>query len=201
MMDWLNSGAVILGLAISLYTVYSFVDARISRNRRRYALLQQVSAELDHFIGLALGLSGRAQQAMDLYAPHFKAGAFPAPASEADSLPHEAEATSRWLAARAKQLVDYQMPLDIDQIGAILSRRQADALFALLKERRNYLRALSTRAIDLEAFPLRPGVFKRFAVVAIVNVDPMRTRLAAFARSLAQPVPAAAPSSDPAAES
>lgn len=191
-MDWLNSGAVVLGIAISLYTLYSFVDVRITRNRQRYALLQQVNAELDHFIGLALGLSGRAQQAIDLYAQYFKSGAFPDPAREADGLPNEAEATSRWLATRAKQIVGHEMPLDINQIAAILNRQQADALFALLKERRTYLRALSTRASDLEAFPLRAGVFKRFAVVAIVNVDPMRTGLSEFARSLAQTLPAGA---------
>jgi hypothetical protein len=32
--EWLKSGGVVLGLAISVSTIYSFVDARIPQNRQ-----------------------------------------------------------------------------------------------------------------------------------------------------------------------
>ncbi len=75
-------------------------------------------------------------------------------------------------------------------MGAILDHRQADALFDLLAAQRIYVQVLRTRTVDLEAFPRRPGVLKRFVGVAMLNTEPMAEKLAAFAASLGIPTPA-----------
>ena len=49
------------------------------------------------------------------------------------------------------------------------------------------VRVLRTRAVDLEAFPRRPGVLKRFIGVAVLNTEPMAEKLAALATSLGIP--------------
>ena len=187
---WLNSGGVVLGLAISVYTIYSFVDARITQNRQQYALLKQIDHESKYFITLAQALKGRAQQVEKLYADSLKQPSFPEPAQDKDSLPEDAERVSRWLAARANHLAEYRIPIEIDKVGAILDRKQADALFDLLAAQRIYVQVLRTRTVDLEAFPRRPGVLKRFVGVAVLNTEPMAEKLATFAASLGIPTPA-----------
>lgn len=181
---WLAHGGVVLGIAISLYTIYSYVDARITHQRQQYALLRQIDSEFEYFIGMADSLANRAQQVERHYADQLARNSFPDPVRDGDSLPADAEITAKWLTARARLLSENHIPLDIEKVGAILNREQADALFDLLQARRVYLEVLSSRATDLEAFPRRPGVLKRFVGVAVLNVASMREKKQAFAASL-----------------
>jgi hypothetical protein len=189
-LQWLSSGGVVLGLAISIYTIYSFVEARLEQKRKQYALLKHINSEFEYFIALSTSLGQRAREAESVFADSFTQLSFPNPARDEDSLPAEAERLSRWLVARAKHLMDYEIPIEIENVGAILNRKQADALFLLLEARRGYIQVLSTRTIDLGLFPRRPGVLKRFVGVAVLNVDPMRAHLKAFAESLGHAGPA-----------
>jgi len=187
--DLAKNGGVVLGLAISIYTVYSLVEARILRRRQQYALLKNVYEEFAYFLALAAAMAKRASQAEELYAKHFT-GVYPAPPADQDTLPEDAERVGRWLVKRAHHLTSYEVPMEIEKLGAILNRRQADALFELLAARRVYVQVLATRAMDLDAFPRRPGVFARFTAVAHLNVPDLNARLQALARALRVSTPA-----------
>ncbi|GEM_PF-1811176 len=182
-----NSG-VVLGLAISLYTLYAVVEGRILRGRERYALLRNVHEEFNYFLALSSALANRAGQARTLFAAHLT-GSYPPPAADHDSLPVEAAALGQWLVSRANHLIQYSLPLDVEKLGSALNRPQAEALFDLLASRRRYVQVLATRTLDLQAFPRRPGVLARFVGVAHINVDDFKQKLNAFAKSLGLAAP------------
>ena len=187
-MELANRGNLVLGLAISAYTIYSFAEALILRRRQRYALLKNVHEEFSYFLALASALALRANQAQSACEPYLD-GAYPPPATDKDTLPPDAETLARWLVKRADHLVNYPMPIDIEKLGAMLNRRQTEALFNLLAARRVYVRILATRAMDLDAFPRRPGVLARFVGVAHLNVPDLNEKLKAFAKTLGLAAP------------
>ena len=168
--------------------MYTFVETRLLRRRQQYALLKNVYEEFSYFCGLASSLANRATQAEKLYEQHFKVP-YPAPAADQDALPEDAERVGRWLVKRANHLTSYPLPMEIEKLGAVLNRRQADALFALIAARRVYVQVLTTRAMDLDAFPRRPGVFARFVGVAHLNVFSLNENLKAFANALSLSTP------------
>ena len=168
--------------------VGSFVETRILRRRQQYALFKNVYEEFSYFVGLASALAGRANQAKKVYEQYF-GDSYPDPAADTDKLPEDAETLARWLVKRADHVISYPLPLDIEKLGGILSRRQTDALFQLIAARRVYIRVLATRAMDLDAFPRRPGVLARFVGVAYLNVSGLNEKLNAFAKALGLSTP------------
>ena len=189
---WLElagNGGLILGLAISIYTIYSFVEARILRRRQQFALLRNVYEELSYFHALASALAKRAEQTGEIFKQDL-AGSYPSPAADEDRLPESAEALASWLVRRANHLIGYSIHVDVERLGAVLDRRQAEALFRLIAARRVYVQVLATRAMDLEAFPRRPGVLARFIGVVNVNVHDLNERLEDFAGALGLTTPA-----------
>lgn len=183
-----KNGGLVLGLAISIYTIYSFVETRILRRRQQYALLKNVYEEFSYFLVLASALANRANQTEKVYEQYLD-GSYPAPAADKDKLPEDAETLAHWLVKRANHLISYPMPLDIEKLGAILNRRQTEALFHLMAARRVYIQVLATRAMDLDALPRRPGVLARFVGVAYLNVSDLNEKLKAFAKALGLSTP------------
>ena len=186
--ELIKNGSLVLGLAISIYTIYSFVEVRVLRRRQQYALLKNVYEEFSYFLVLASALDSRANQAKKQYEQYLN-GSYPAPAADKDELPEDAETLGRWLVKRANHLISYPITIDVEKIGAILNRRQADTLFELMAARREYVQVLNTRATDLDAFPRRPGVLARFVGVAHLNVSPLNEKLKAFAEALGLSAP------------
>jgi hypothetical protein len=184
MIDWLQSGEVLLGLGVLLYTAFAMTATRNAARRQRYMLLKQLNDDMEYFIALALALAARARQVEQLYATQLAQPGHPDPAHDDDSLPESAERISAWLVARARQLAGQEIGRNLHTVAGTLTRSQADALFALLEARRVYVEVLATRATDLAAFPRRPGVLKRFVGAADLNVGGLRELLDEFADSL-----------------
>jgi len=189
MIDWLHVGVAVLGAAVLIQTLTAFVESRTTVRRQRYVLLRQVTNDMEYFIALALALGSRARQVEQRYAAQLAAPGYPDPVGDVDGLPESARETSAWLVARAHQLASHEVARELHDIGGTLDRAQADALFAVLEARRVYLEVLTTRAMDLAAFPRRPGVLKRFVGVAELNVGHIRELLEEFAGSLELPPP------------
>lgn len=188
---------IILGLAISIYTVYTQIEKRVLRRRRQYALLRELHHEVAYFSELATNLGRRAEQVVTRYQPKYVGRALPYEPTEADALPAEAQVATLWLVRRAKYMIEYRLRLDIEKLGEMLHRGQLEALFDLLAARRAYIQVLATRAMDLEAFPRSSDALIRFAAVAQLNIGAVRSRLDAFAASLGLPGPALeAPAAD-----
>jgi hypothetical protein len=114
-----KDGGLVLGTAISIYTIYSFVETRIPRRRQQYALLKNVYEEFSYFIGLSFALATRANQAKEVYKQYLD-GSYPAPAADKDMLPKEAEMLARWLVKRANHLIGYPIPVDVEKLGALV---------------------------------------------------------------------------------
>jgi hypothetical protein len=178
---------IVLGLAISLYTIYTHVEKRVLRRRRQYALLRNLHQEIAYFSDLATNLARRADQAMTRYKPKYVGRPLPYEPTEADALPPDAQVSTLWLVRRAKHLIDYKLRLDIEKLGEMLHRGQLEALFDLLTARRVYIQVLATRAMDLEAFPRSSDALIRFAAVAHLNIESVKGKLNAFAGSLGLP--------------
>ena len=45
-----ENSALLLGLAISVYTVCTFIETRINQHRQRYALLRSLRLQAEYFI-------------------------------------------------------------------------------------------------------------------------------------------------------
>ena len=179
-----ENSALLLGFAISFYTVYSFVETRMAHQRQRYALLRSLRLEAEYFITLARSLSQRAEQVVDLYAKQDKGEAFPSPAAEADSLPDASQAAILWLVARAEHLLSYEFPGEVEELWSMLNKKQIEALLKFMAAYRIYTQVLATRTFDLKMFPRKPGVLRRFAGVVLLNLDDLDKQLDAFGRSL-----------------
>jgi len=178
---------IVLGLAISIYTIYAHVEKRVLRRRRQYALLRNLHQEVAYFSDLASNLARRADQVKTRYQPKYVGRPLPYEPTDNDALPQEAEVSSLWLVRRAKHLIDYKLRLDIEKLGEMLHRGQMEALFDLLTARRVYIQVLATRAMDLEAFPRSSDALIRFAAVADLNIESVKSKLNAFATSLGLP--------------
>jgi hypothetical protein len=179
-----KNSALILSLAISLYTIYSYIEARIRSQRQRYALLRSLQAQSAYFVSLARALSERAEQVVKLYAEPVRGEAFPTPAAEKDSLPEEAEEVTRWLVSRAEHLLSYEISADIEKLGGILSKEQIDTLLSFIEAHRSYTQILATRTFDLKMFPTKKGVLRRFEGVVTINIEEVNKRLNDFRQSL-----------------
>jgi hypothetical protein len=185
MLETLGShSALILGLVISAYTVYSFAETRVIQRRQRYALLRNVRLQSEYFLTLAHSLSSRSDQVVQLYAKSVAGESFPSPAAEANSLSEEAEPAVRWLVSRAEQILAYQINVDIEKMGSFLDKSQIEALLAFMTARRTYTEVLATRLLDLKAFPRKKGVLVRFAGVTALNIRDVNQELDAFGKSL-----------------
>jgi hypothetical protein len=181
-----ESGTLVLGLAISLYTVYTAGEARILRRRRQYAFLKHLDQNLKYFGGLASHLGRRARQVKELYDDPERQPGFPNPVAEESSLPDSVEPVSRWLVQRVRHMMDYEASLDVESVAGMLNRRQMDALLAVVAARRTYLTVLYTRTMDLEAFPRKLGVLMRFIAVTHLNAEELNEKLRTFSASLGQ---------------
>lgn len=99
-----KNGGLVLGLAISIYTVYSFIETRVLRRRQQYALLKNVYEEFSYFVVLASSLANRADQVKKV-CEHYLDGSYLDPAAERDELPEDAETPGQWLVKRANHLI------------------------------------------------------------------------------------------------
>jgi hypothetical protein len=179
-----QNSSLILGLAISAYTIYLFIETRVTRRRQRYALLRNLQMQSEYFIALAGALSKRAQQVVELYVVNHAGESFPQPGAEKDSLPDEAEKETRWIVSRAEHLLTYQITIDIEKIGSILNRRQMESLLDFMHSHLVYTQVIATRTVDLKAFPKRKGVLWRLAAVAAINIEEVNKQLNALRVSL-----------------
>lgn len=121
-MELARNGGLVLGLAISLYTIYSFVEAQVLRRRQQHAMLKNVYEEFSYFLVLASSLAKRADQVRKQYQPYL-GGPYAAPAADKDELPEDAEPLGRWLVRRADYLTSYPITIDVEKLGAKLNQR------------------------------------------------------------------------------
>jgi len=179
-----KNSSLILGLAISAYTVYLIIETRVTRRRQRYALLRNLQMQSEYFVALANSLSKRAQQVVDLYVVKGAGESFPQPGAEKDSLPDEAEKETLWIVSRAEHLLTYQISIDLEKIGSILNKRQMESLLDFMHSHLFYTQVIATRTVDLKAFPKRKGVLWRLAGVAAINIEEVNRQLNVLRASL-----------------
>jgi hypothetical protein len=179
-----ESSALILGLAISLHTLYAIVSTDLTHRRQRYALTQSMQLQAEYFATLARSLAKRSEQVIALRSPISQGEGYADPAKEADSLPPEAEADTQWLVDRAEHIVNYPVPIDVEKLGNFLNRRQVDAAIALVRAIDTYKQVLETRMIDLKHYPRKKGVLVRFTGVAILNINSITRRVEELSKAL-----------------
>lgn len=181
----LKNVALLLGLAISAHTIWSVVELRVTRRRQRHALLRALALKYEWFAVMAGSLNGRANKVVAKHAPADAGETWPNPADEKDTLSDEAVEDVKWLVERAEHLLDYELPLDLEKLGGMLTKGQVDALLEFVRSQQQYLEVLRTRTIDLRMFPRKKGVLHRFTLLtAGPNLKNMGDRLNAFQRAL-----------------
>jgi hypothetical protein len=194
MKELLDVAALVLGLAISLHTIYGIGDGYVTRLRERRALLAEVRLRFDMLLRLIPILQGRAKTFDERYLTR--------PEQGPDSLSDQARADLAVVEARARQVLSLDPELDLPAWGKNLTRRQLGALVAFLKDYRFYRDRLELRLQEYKAAPSRPGNLARFLGVAALEDRDLLGRFTAFERSIGQgarPEPDAAPTPEPAA--
>ncbi len=177
----LKNTALFLGLAISAHTIWSVVESRLTRRRQRHALLRVLQLKYEWFVSMAASLNGRANKVVAKHAPAQAGETWANPADEEGSLAGEAEEDVKWLVERADHLLRYELPLDLEKLGGMLTEKQIEALLRFIQAHQQYTEVLRTRMIDLKMFPRKKGVLHRFTLLtAGPNLDDMTEMLTAF---------------------
>lgn len=170
-MSLAENAALVLGLAISVYTIYAAAEAWVQRQRSRRALLEGLRSELARLLQLTAIVAVKADQ---LSARMLQQGP-----STADAIDLAA------LRARVDHLVQRGHRWDLEHLGPILNRRQLGAFLQLTDALDLYRTRLTLRTAEYDAAPDRDGALARFLSSAgLVDDVDLRDRLAAFEKSL-----------------
>lgn len=167
----LDNSALLLGIAVSVATIVTVVQAHRARSRERTAILRRIDVEYSRVVTVAGALSNRAQQVGSGYAR--SAGEYWAsPSKEEDSLPESIERDVEWLIVRTNQVLSYKVPLE--HLSPLLSAPHLDAVAEFARVHSRYVEVVGTRAADLDVYRRKKGVLVRFCSVVTLHGDQLR---------------------------
>jgi hypothetical protein len=175
--DALDHAAIILGIAISAYTIYSIIHSHIERTREFRLVLEEFRLEFEVLLQLISILSVKAENFQKL---HFER---PAQGDQL-RLSMEAKAYLKLIEARAQQILTLTPKLDLPRSGIRLSKKQLDLLIAFLESFRLYRTRLELRLQEYQATPDSHDVLARFISSAELDEN-TSDKFMAFKKSLA----------------
>jgi hypothetical protein len=150
----LQSAALVLGLAISLHTVYSIAHNHVVRAKERRGLIEQFRIEFGIPLSLITIVAGKARRFGDKYL----AGQDPLLAR----FPESAENEFKIITTRADQILELRPNVDLPRVAASLSRTQLRLLVEFLDNYRLYRLRLQLRRDEYRNAPEQPGTLGRF---------------------------------------
>jgi hypothetical protein len=167
-----SNAALVLGLAISLYTIFSAAESWLTRQRGRRALLEGFRAELARLLQLTAIVAAKADGIGERMRNEGLSAA-------------DVRTDLAALRARVEHLTSRGHRWDPATLGPLLNRRQLAAYLRLVDGLDLYRTRLTLRTAEYEAAPDRDGTLTRFlASAGLVDDVEMRNRLADFERAL-----------------
>ena len=150
----LQLAALILGIGISIHTVYMIIRAQIARNRERKAVGTELRVQYEMIISLANILSGKARSFQKKYHKPELMGL--------DLESTQAQNELKYIVAQTQQILDYHPKPDWPRISKLLNKSQMAALIDFSKNYEFYYRRLRKRYDELQALPNQSDVVGRF---------------------------------------
>lgn len=174
--DLLGNAALILGIAISLHTLYAIGHSYLVRSRKLRALLEELRLEFGTLLSLVTILAGKAEGFRERHVSS---------SGQADSsiLSEEAKADLAVLQTRTRQILDSDPEWDLSKWGARLTKKQLGHLVAFLDNYRLYRTRLELRFQEYNASPSRHGALGRFVACTAMHEN-IPELFKAFERSL-----------------
>ncbi len=174
MKNALEFAALILGLAISLHTVFSVGHSFVERRRELRALIAELRFHFNMMLRLVPILAGKATRFQKKYSEVIAQM----------KLPDEAWAELEVLKTRAKQIIALAPDLEPSKWGAKLNRRQLRFFMAFLDDYQLYQDRLALRFEEFNAAPGRPGALARFLACAALDDVNLPGRFRDFEQSM-----------------
>jgi len=171
----LENAALILGLVISVYTVYSAIDGFLLRRRQRQAIVRSLRIKLRYLMLLASSFSALAKKYKDKYVQDSK--------SLDAKLSEKAAEDVQMVLLRAEHLLNFEIEWDAEKIAAALSSEQIESFLHFVDEYQTYKEVLTVRTRQLEKLPNYAGPLLRLSAVAAINLEDMKSAFDQFEAS------------------
>ncbi len=168
----LENAALILGIVISVYTVYSAIDGHLLRRRQRLVLVRSLRIKLRYLMLLASSFSALAKKTKDKHVPESK--------SLDAKLPEAASEDVQMVLLRSEHLLNFDIDWDAEKVAAALSSEQIESLLHFIEEYQTYKEVLTVRTRQLEKLPNFAGPLLRLSAVAAINLDDMKSAFNEF---------------------
>lgn len=169
----LENSALVLGLAISLYTVYSVVAGIVAQRRERRALLGHLKIRFEYFITLAESFAERAQKVFEKHHVDIPSAAYV-------KLPDAAKEDVAVLLLRASHLIEFEISWDSEKIGAILNEQQIAHFLQVMKQLQVFREVFTVRANELKLQPDNAAALSRLSTVAGWNLATLKEQYQGF---------------------
>lgn len=167
-----ENAALLLGLAISLYTVYSAVDSYLIRRRRRMVTRLGLLTRLKYLFTLAGVFSKMADKTTRKYTE--------GRVRDKDKLPEDAHDDVELLLLHGSHLIDFDVNWDLEKLGDALTTEQLGAFLEFMKIHLAFREVLTVRVRHVENFPdlAKPLAFLNTATA--MNLEKMHQKYDEF---------------------
>jgi hypothetical protein len=172
----LKYAALVLSLAISLYTVYSIVHTHVVRRREARALAEEFRIEFGVLIRLTSILRGRVGRFYKRYA--YKGSI------DFKTLNDQGKLDLKELTSRIDHILGTTTHWDLPKIGATLNGRQMDFLVEFLGAFQHYRQRLELWTAEFRNVPDRNGAFGRMLSAASLNDVKLSEKFIAFQKAM-----------------
>jgi len=141
----LENSALLLGLAISAYTLYSAVDGIIIRRRQRLAAMRGLRTKLKYLFTLA---NSFAQLVGTTVEKHIKGDV-----RDKDPFPEDARDDVNLLLLRGLHLLEFKIEWESESLGRALTEAQLEAFLNFVEKYQLYREVLTVRINHIKNFP------------------------------------------------
>lgn len=162
----LENSALLLGFAISLYTIYSAVDGILIRRRQRLATVRGLRTKLKYLFTLAESF---AQLVGTTHKKHIKGDV-----RDKDPLPEEARDDVDFLLLRASHLLEFNIEWESESIGSALTEAQLEAFLGFVEKYQLYREVLTVRINHIKNFPHLAKPLAILLMPATLNLEAMK---------------------------
>ncbi len=143
----LENSALILGIAISIYTVYSAFDRFLLRRRQNKVTIRSLCVKTKYLLSLAVILAKRTSETVEKYKAHFESE------SKSVELPEGFRDDIAGLLNLTFHILGLKLEWNEEKLCSALTDGQLDAVLKFLDSHQSYHDILTFRAKQLELSP------------------------------------------------
>lgn len=161
----LENSALVLGLAISLYTIYAATDSFLVRRRQKLAVIRTLQSKIKYLLTLANSFADLAKNTKDKY--------IKGDVRDKDPMPDEAKEDVEFLLLRGMHLLDFQVEWESESLATALTEAQLELFMKFVEAHQVYWEVLTVRINHLEKFPHLAKPLALLVLPATLNLQDM----------------------------